>query len=85
MGLDVVDFDGGDAEGEHDLFFGDEALVLAPGGGASGDDDNRGGGGQPAAVTPDRGRSATGNATKDATGEIGRRVLTGERVLEFLF
>src|ERR1019366_8283170 len=85
VGLDVVDCNGGDAEGEHDLFLGDEALVLAPGGCASRDDDDRGGGGQPAAVTPDRERRATANAMEDAIGEIGRRVLAGERVFEFLF
>jgi hypothetical protein len=84
MGLDMVDFDGGDAEGEHDLFFGDEAFVLAPSGGASGDDDDSGGG-QPAAVTPDRGRSAAADATENAIGEMGRRILAGQRVFEFLF
>jgi hypothetical protein len=89
VGLDMVDLDGGDAEGEHNLFLGDEALVLAPGSGASGDDDHRGRRGQPTAMTPDGGRSAAnltaGNATEDATGEIGRRLLAGERVFEFLF
>jgi len=85
MGLDVVDFDGGDAEREHDFLFGFDALVLAISGGASHDDDDRSGSGQPAAVAPDWGRSAAANATQDAAGEIGRRILTSERVLEFLF
>jgi hypothetical protein len=63
--------------------------MFAPGGCASRDDDDSGSGGQPAALTPDRGRSAapaiTANAGEDAAGETGRRVLAAERVFEFLF
>jgi len=85
VGLDVVDFNSGNAEGEHDLFLGDLALMFAPGGGAPGDDDDGGSGGQPAAVSPAGRRLAAAHSVQDATGEAGRRVNASERILEFLF